>query len=473
MRFGTDWATNQTLLEMTPLADAGVAEAESKVDLSALFGKDSYSCGESSYWGGQVFTRGDYAYVPRYGYSYGQNYTNAHQTLTFYVVDLSDRSAPQALGSFEVSTDSQDSYFADIVQTDGALLVGRMRGYYNYDNAGNITQRPTYSYDIYDLADPAAPKLASNFEVPENIGGYGWGRFIGGCVMDMGWGWYGGSFGNSVTLTSGDLVVSQHSEQVTGDASHVKYYLDRVDVSDPYQPRVLPAINIPGTAVHFNAGTAELVTVDYADTREAGTSYEECYARGYYANFDAATNQCVVTRRSINSLVLSGDRAVRKSQLLLDEERRTTAIAVSDSRIFYTTAPMTAFGYRGWAAPVATSAGTGSSVAQGDEEKEIATVTLESLTLSHGELTRLPSIDLRNQNSSIGIYGDLYARGDRAFAVYDSTVTVVDTRDATAPRRMTKELPGWGCQSLEVGADAAYCAAGQRGVEVIDLSSMR
>jgi hypothetical protein len=34
-------------------------------------------------------------------------------------------------------------------------------------------------------------------------------------------------------------------------------------------------------------------------------------------------------------------------------------------------------------------------------------------------------------------------------------------------------LPGSGCAALEVSSDAAYCAVGQRGVEVIDLSSMR
>jgi len=32
---------------------------------------------------------------------------------------------------------------------------------------------------------------------------------------------------------------------------------------------------------------------------------------------------------------------------------------------------------------------------------------------------------------------------------------------------------GWGCASLEVSEDAAFCAVGPRGVEVIDLSSMR
>jgi hypothetical protein len=41
------------------------------------------------------------------------------------------------------------------------------------------------------------------------------------------------------------------------------------------------------------------------------------------------------------------------------------------------------------------------------------------------------------------------------------------------PATLTHEIPGYGCGSLEVAADSAYCALGQRGVEVIDMSSMR
>jgi hypothetical protein len=50
---------------------------------------------------------------------------------------------------------------------------------------------------------------------------------------------------------------------------------------------------------------------------------------------------------------------------------------------------------------------------------------------------------------------------------------VIDTLDPALTATISRELPGWGCASLEVANDAAYCAVGQRGVEVIDLSSMR
>jgi hypothetical protein len=179
-----------------------------------------------------------------------------------------------------------------------------------------------------------------------------------------------------------------------------------------------------------------------------------------------------VTRRTLNSLVLEGDHAVRKSQLALDRTRRTVSIAVSDDRIFYTTTdfPLDT----GVLYPVAaSSSSSGGSAGADPVPTPTSPVTLESLRLAGGELTRLPSQELRRVPASGYYYGQLYARAERAFEIFDNTVTVVDTLQPSAPTHLSHELPIWGCQSLEVADDKAFCAAGQRGVEVIDLSSMR
>lgn len=471
LRFGNDWATQQTILDMTPTSQANRAEPEAEIDLSALFGEDAWSCNGGSYWGGQVFTRGNYAYVPRYSSWYGANYSTSEQRLTFYIVDLTDRGAPRAVGKFAVEPATDGSYISDIIQTESTLLVGRSVGQYTYTNMGQITGRPNFYYDVIELSNPAAPTVATRFEVPELISGGGWGQFIGGCAIDMEWGWggyYGRYYGGNgaVTLTDGDLVVSQHSEPVPGTTDQVKYYLDRIDVSNPQSPRMLPKINIPGTAIHFNGETGELVTVDYQTTIEPATSWEDCAARGAYAWYEQTPAQCSVTRRSINSLLIQGDRAVRQSQLYLDRSRRTGNIAVSDSRIFYTTSELPVYEN---SVASSTPVRSGEAVAP----PPTAPITLEALRLSGGQLTRLPSEELRRQPNNAYYYGELFARGDRAFEIYDNTVTVVDTAEPMAPARLSHEIPSWGCQSLEVSADTAYCAVGQRGVEVIDLSSMR
>jgi hypothetical protein len=455
MRFGSDWSTNQTILDLTPAARAGEAQPQSEIDLSALFGEDAWSCGGGTYWTGQVFTRGDYAYVPRVNYRYDSTRGTSSQDITFYVVDLSDRSAPRAVGTLPVRHGLADTFFTNIVQTDNTLLVGHQQGDFYYTGTGRA---PRYFYDVIELSDPSTPTIASTFEVPvPQAAGYGWGYFgVAGCSMDMGWGWYGQT--TSATPTDGDLVISQHAEQVSRNPERLKYFLDRIDVSDPYQPRMLPPINIPGTVIQFSAAADELVTIDHQETAEVAASDEDCYNRGYYAYRDPSLRYCRVTRRSLNSLVLDGERAILTSRIELDDARRTTNIAVSDDRIFYTTSDA----YNSYLSPPVEGAPV-----------EMMPVTLESARLENGSLTQLPSQELRRMPKQSWYYGQLFARGERAFELFDNTVTVIDTVVPEAPTRLERELPIWGCQSLEVAGDTAYCAAGQRGVEVIDLSSLR
>jgi uncharacterized secreted protein with C-terminal beta-propeller domain len=455
LRFGSDWWTNQTTLDLTPIAQASVAEPEAEVDLGALFGENTWSCGRSSEWTGQVFSKGDYAYVPRYSYRWdvdGQNNGNYQQRLTFYVIDLSDRSNPRPIGTIPIEPVTSNGYFNGITQTENTLLVGRSTGYYEYDYYGNRTgTAPRYFYDVIDLSEPGVPSVVKRFEVPEALSAGGYGYYnMGGCTVDMAWGWYGGGYSTG-TLTDGDLVISQHSVPVPGRPGQVRYYLDRIDVSNPTNPVILPAVNIPGNVVNFNAETGELVTVDYQESLETFATYDDCYNRGAWGYFDSQSNRCRVQRRSINGLVLEGDRAVRVSQVLLDRDQRTSSIAVSDSRVFYTTSDFPNPSVNG--------------------AVSLSPVTLNTLRIDGGSLQALAPVDL---GSKPYYWGDLRARGDRVFEISDSKLTVVDTADGEAPAQKSFELPGYSyCASLEVSGDAAFCAMYQRGVEVFDLTGMR
>jgi len=287
----------------------------------------------------------------------------------------------------------------------------------------------------------------------------------------MGWGWYGGGYyGSSLALSDGDLVVSQHLEPLNDGSGRARYYLDRLDVSNPEQPRVLPQINIPGTPIHFNAETGELLTLDYNNSIEPGKDWSECTVRGAYAYFDDTINACRVTRRTLNALVVRNDRAVRTSQLALDQTRRLGNIAVSDSRVFFTTTEfppvMNAYG-------VSVGASGSAATSSEPDPTPLSPVTLETLKLENGQLLRLPSTNLREVPNYGWYGGQLYARDQRVFEIYDNRVTVVDTADGKQPATLTHEIPGYGCGSHEVSADSAYCELGQRGVEVIDMSSMR
>ncbi len=471
MRFGADWYTNRTILDMTPIEDASFAQPLAEVNLSELFGENEYTCSGSTRWTGQVFVRGNYAYVPRFEYTYRDDegtYVYEKQ-LTFYIVDMTDGENPEAIGKFTTNTALSNEYIGSITQTDNALLIGRTRLVQvampnpNGSPQPLISQVPQFSYDIIDLRTPDAPVLASTFDVPRLLADYGWGMPIPYCAIDMYWGWWGGYYypyyypyyyygyprGYGNALVSGDIIASQHYE-VVDYAGRVKYYLDRIDVSDPENPQLLEPINIPGSVVHFDADDNQIITLDYVRDVIPTEDFDACYQQSPYAYFDESLGECNVFQRTLNSLSLEDDKARRLSSVLIDDDWRTTAVAVSDERVF---------------------------IAQQlvPDPEEPATGVLPKRmkayrTTADAEFQEIANMPLEEELYSPYGTGGLRARGRRAFDASAGQMLVLDTVDAMSPRVSRHEMPGYACSALEVAEEKAYCALGTRGVEIFDLA---
>jgi hypothetical protein len=124
--------------------------------------------------------------------------------LTIYVVDIADPSAPRAVGRLPLPAALGEEYFTGVIQTDNALLVGRVRyespAYPPSDKAGPGTGSPSAGapspagvspdvprlfYDIIELGDPAAPTIATRFEIPGYAGQNGWGQLVQHPAVDL------------------------------------------------------------------------------------------------------------------------------------------------------------------------------------------------------------------------------------------------------------------------------------------------
>jgi hypothetical protein len=441
LRFGQDWWTDRAVLDFTELSRADAAEPLGELSLSNVDGA-SRVCDRWAYFQGQVLVHGDYAYVPRRVDSWDANAPwpyNHRAELILYVIDLRDRAAPRVIGTFSTEA-TGDEWLGGLVLTDSALLIGRSKGSYYYDPSSGQRGEPKYAYEVYDLADPRAPVLASVFEVPSQVAAGGWGYAPYGCGVDMPWGyWYGGG---TSALVDGDLVVSQHEQSVDDGSGRVRYYLDRLDVSDPSAPRLLPPINIPGQVVHFDAAAARAVTVDYVVRESRQQSWDACYGQSQLAWFDERTRRCRIYQRQVNVLEIQGERARRISQVLLDADRVSTSLAVSKERVFYVT--MEPGGYR---------EGHGNA-------------RLDALAFAQtGQLQRLPSVALNTG----AWWSKLSARGTRAFITGAGSLYALQTKDKSAPKLERFDLAGWSCAALEVHGDRAYCAMGMSGVAAFDL----
>src|SRR5690606_1382261 len=287
------------------------------------------------YFSGQVFVSGNHAYVPRQSYS--ESYENDNyvyrENLEFFIVDISDRTSPELVGRFEVEPSDYEGgeYFAGIIHTEKALLVGRTV----YSNDSLLGRGNTkFFYDVIDLSSPTNLEVVERLEVPSLWAGGGWGYGMGGCMIDVGWGWWGGYGGSQNALVSGDIVASQHQEPLNDGTGRVRYYLDRIDVSDPESPVLMPKINIPGNVVHFDAAEARIVTIDYRVVTQPAFSWNDCYNGHTQAEFNESARTCKRYYRRLNVLDLEGDSAVLRSTRDIDSEVAAGTIAISQNRIF-------------------------------------------------------------------------------------------------------------------------------------------
>ncbi len=413
-------------------------------------------------WERRVFRRNQRAYVVRrQGPEATTDRPEAARGLGVYGLDLSDPENIVAAASVSVDPLISEEEFAGVVQTEGSLLVARAR---RSPQSSSSVPSPNahfpvsdFAYDIIDLSDPTAPRQASRFDVPSAVAVGGFNFFERDASLETPWGWHIGSSAPTGTVVAGDLVVSQHSEP--SDDGRQRYYLDRLDVSDPSQPRLLPPVNIPGSVLSFEATTGALVTLETLRFTEELNRAVGCDSQGYRGALDAVNSKCLVARRALNGLRVDGDVAVRQSQLVLDDSRRTLAFAVSGDQVFYVTEPLQP--------SVVTRDAPGPITVSG------AGVSLERIRVKGGQFERWPSVDVSGQHSaSPRSWTQFVARGDRVFSVNETELGVVDF-GTEPPTLSVHQLPVWGCPAFDVAGDTVYCARGKAGVQTVNLSAAR
>lgn len=481
LRFGQNWWTEEVELDLVSLENAEQAESTRSLDLTSLSSIRDKSCTDGSYssssFQGQVFTHGSFAYLPRTTYESGSNADGtwySRDTMWIEIVDLGADAAPRIVGEIALeptsydSVNGQSSYYAGFVQTDRALMVGRSTGYYSYDPETGARAEPTFAYDIIDLDLGADARVVRRLQVPELLAQGGWGYGFYGCMVDMAWGWWGGwgYYGaSSLGLVSGDIVASQHEVPVEDGTGRVRYYLDRIDMSDPAAPVFLDPVNIPGQVVRYDHDLGRIVTMDYdPETLEAGTNADLCNALGRGATFQYdqaylaasgydytnAPGICTRWHRRVHSLVLEGDVATRVSLLDLDAidsdgiARTAQEVAVTSSRIFY---QRWAYGENTW------------------QRVDPQIVALGFAP--DGKLSDLGSIE-----PEVGeMWGSLVARDKRAFLSAGGMMEIITSENGQPLTSEVHELRSWGCyaDSLEVTTDQVLCAQGQYGVQSIPL----
>jgi hypothetical protein len=444
LRFGTDWWTERTVLDVANVSELTRPESQQSLDLSQLLADSSGECSSYAYWG-NVYTYGQFAYVERHSYSYADD--QSEQRLTLLVVDVG-QAKPVVIDQVQLHLSSEPdvySYFSGAIQTTSALLLGITRHDYSADESKIET-----TYKVLDVREPSHPVVVSDLKVPQSLADQGWGRLSMGCDVDMGWGWRGYYADEPSALVSGDIISSSHAEALPNDTFRARYYLDRFDLSDPENPKHLEKVNIPGRAAHFDAESGQLLSIEER-VEVLDVSQDECWDRSnsepdvrFHYTDDYDTGRCERVQQLMHNLTVEDQSATLQGSVALHGgDWYLNSTAVTGDRIFvrqYQTQRVVEETYEYW-----TSANS-------------------RVRVFDTALNKLADFeDVANA------WGSLHARGTRAFSSEQGVLRVFDATDPDAPKSYERELLGYGCEALEVRGDTAVCAQGKKGVELIEL----
>lgn len=465
LRFSKDPWTEEQELDLVAFANAESSEPATLLDLSRLgpLGRRECPAGgdvrvNNTTFAGLVFEDGDYAFLPRYLDEWTYETMAETRTLRVAVLALADNGDHQVVSDLPIERvttvgDGEERY-TGIEQSESALLVGRAQ--YEYSSAASEWLPSAFAYDVIATGAGADAQVVSRIEIPEPLATNGWGSAPEdlGCSRDAHTNW-----GSCGLVVSGDILASHHAEPVDDGSGRVRYYLDRVDVSDPAAPTLLEPINIPGKMVHYDHDRSWAVTVeDVPEVLSDITGHAPCeeYGRGAVWQYDQAAliandydhqatpALCVRWTHRLHVITIEGIAArVLQAMDLRDDgggtNRRAISLAFSDSRVFL--------------------------LDGADEEGMSMPVDLQLTAFevaSNGTL--------RSLGSTPAAWGHLYARGRRAF-VMGENLDVVTSPDGAAPTVTQYEAVDY-C-SIEVIDDAAFCTgtydAAQYGVRYIPL----
>ncbi|HET9552012.1 MAG TPA: beta-propeller domain-containing protein, partial [Anaeromyxobacteraceae bacterium] len=118
--------------------------------------------------------------------------------------------------------------------------------------AGPVASTPPDEVLLYDLADPDAPALAARVTLPTS--GWSWGLTASGPYL-----W----------ITHFEW----EPDSGTATASLGRYYVDRIDATDPAHPVLLPKVNVAGVFLSADASGARLATLEPTWDGQAATSF--------------------------------------------------------------------------------------------------------------------------------------------------------------------------------------------------------
>lgn len=453
VKVGQDWWTNSVSIDTTTLAAVGDANSNGHIDVQ--IGQESCNSWTNL---GPVLAKDGRVYLLLEQYNYDRTSSGTTERITRLVtVDVSVPSAPRVLGNAPVDFGTGWNYWSyryDMVNAGatavmaGNAIVTMTTAYVNEERATGNIQRQKSSVLVIDPSDPGAPKVSS-VELPLSLG-------------------------TSGLLTSGTNVAVGHYVESPTNPERVRFYVNRIDVSNASAPVAAPSVNVPGSPVAFDATSSNVVTVDYLDIEQPGVTAQQCYDSYSNAWFeyppsgDANTpGICHTTQETIYLVKLGAASASVLGSQALELGSTVSNFAVGDDRVFMTTGYNYGYGYRygGMAIDDCFDCG-GYYGYYAVQTQKLPLVVVGGI--ASGSFA-LGALELTGANSWSG--APIVASGQRALLStgWQGKLAVVDAADLVNVAVLREAEVFGSAQSLTAIAGIGIASLGQDGVQTIPI----
>jgi hypothetical protein len=447
---GYDWWTDVTEVTTSSLSEPNALLDPAELELPQV---DRQECYSWSYLG-DMRASGNAVYLSYYEYSYDPDDGKSEDTMRIVAVDVSDPDAPEIIGDAPLGFTPNYGYGyvpglvwsgEPLVSAGSTLVFGNHE--YQYDDQGELDVEQ-HSVQVVDLSDPAHP-ATTEVELPDGLGSTG-------------------------LLLDGDVVAVSHFEASPTDPDNVRFFLDRIDISDPKEPQLLDKVNVPGSLLAYDSRSEHAIVVDYHSV-DRETTQRDCYEKEA-GSFEFPRNTttyeedtlgtCHSTRQTLRLVAIEDGVASVVDSYRLARGESVGNAALGDDRLFVSFGG----GYYDYGYGYAED---DVAIGYGGYGYSFAAGTMDVLVISgirSGEFGASRVSLETGDNYSWGS-NQLVARGQQAVVAtgWRGSLSVIDATDPDVPR-VARDVPVSGyVQNLQIVGNVAVAALGFDGVMTIDL----
>jgi uncharacterized secreted protein with C-terminal beta-propeller domain len=405
-----------------------------------------------------VVTSDDRAYVVFGSYRFkGRDWSELSSVAT---LDVSNPDQPKVLGSAELGFgihETGNGTAPGLVNSRATVLaLGQALVFTSHDvlrgKQGAMPQQQA-RLGIVDLTNPVKPKHTS-LALPSALGYTG-------------------------LLKSGNVIATSHFEAASEDGKVVRFYLDRVDVSDASEPVLVGSVNVPGSLLAYDDESQRALLLDYQYLHLSNISPRRCQDDEYglfeseepwALDYDDDRVDCTALRFKLNVVDLSGKQVRVLESVDLDKGVRITSVAEGEDRVFLRTGEYYPdYYWYGDLPRIAYDDVRPGGYRYSVEERE--TQLLVASGIKGGKVT-IASLDVTTTSRFEGL-GTIVAHGKKAVvaAGWQNRMSVIDASDPAAPVEADAiELPG-SVRDMTLMGDTAILALGEAGVHTVSLSN--